>query len=157
MGPSNIHVAIDRPLKLVFDVYTQPDTWAWSDIRNFAWTGGKPWEVESRMQFEPKQSYGAVVDQVITHFEPYRRIDFISHFGGVTLLSQVEFKAARENITEIRTQLEFIGTFSRMAGLALGPMIEQGARAFLEDLKSYCERDGNSSPAAMKDVEESSG
>lgn len=156
MGRSNIRVTIDRPLKFVFDIYTQPETWAWSDVRNFVWAEGRPWEVESRMRFEPKQSYGAVVDQVITHFEPYRRIDFISHFGGVTLLSQVEFKAAGENLSEVRTQLEFIGTFSRMAGLALGPMIEQGARAFLKDLKTCCEREDNASPAPTKNVEESS-
>ncbi|HTS08698.1 MAG TPA: hypothetical protein VMP68_24230 [Candidatus Eisenbacteria bacterium] len=140
MGRSDICVTINRPLKFVFDVYTQPDTWAWSDIRKLAWTEGKPWEVDSRMRFEAKQSYGAVVDQVITHFEPYRRIDYISHFGGITLLSQIEFKAVSESVTEIRTQLEFIGTFSRMAGLAVGSLIEQGARKFYVDLKSYCER-----------------
>ena len=141
MGRSDIRVTIARPLQIVFDTYTQPDTWAWTDVRNFAWTDGKPWEVQSRMRFEPKQSYGAVVDQVITHFEPYQRIDFISHFGGVTLLSQIEFKGMAESVTVIRIQLEFIGTFSRMAGLALGPLIEQGTRSFIEDLKIYCERE----------------
>ena len=48
MGRSDIRVTIERPLKFVFDVYTQPDTWAWSDIRKLAWTEGKPWEVDSR-------------------------------------------------------------------------------------------------------------
>lgn len=141
MGRSDIRVTINRPLKFVFDTYTQPDTWAWSDIKTFAWTEGRPWEVESRMRFEPKQSYGAVVDQVITHFEPYRRVDYISHFGGITLLSQIEFKEMAESVTEIRTQLEFVGTFSRMAGLAVGSLIEQGARLFYVDLKNYCEAD----------------
>jgi len=141
MGRSDIRVTIARPLKFVFDTYTQPDTWAWSDIRNFVWTQGEPWVVESRMRFEPKESYGAVVDQVLTHFEPYRRVDYISHFGGITLLSQIEFKAVAENTTEIRSQLEFIGTFSRMASLAVGPAIENGARTFYQDLKRHCERD----------------
>lgn len=141
MGRSEIRVTINCPLKSVFDTYAQADTWAWSDIRSVEWTQGRPWEVESRMRFEPKQSYGAVVDQVITHFEPYRRVDYISHFGGITLLSQIEFKEMAESVTEIRTQLEFVGTFSRMAGLAVGSLIEQGARKFYVDLKSYCEAD----------------
>lgn len=152
MGRSDIRVTINRPLKFVFDTYIQPDTWAWSDIKKFAWTAGNPWEVESRMRFEPKESYGAVVDQVITHFEPYRRVDYISHFGGITLLSQIEFKAMAESVTEIRTQLEFVGTFSRMAGLAVGSLIEQGARKFYVDLKSYCETT-NSKPLIAKDAE----
>jgi len=142
MGRSDIRVTIARPLKFVFDTYTEPDTWGWSDVKNFVWTHGTPWQVESRMRFEPKDSYGAVVDQVLTHFEPYRRVDYISHFGGITLLSQIEFRALSEEVTEIRTQLEFIGTFSRMASLAVGPMIEKGARKFYEDLKGYCERHG---------------
>jgi hypothetical protein len=152
MGRSDIRVTIERPLKFVFDVYTQPATWAWSDIRKLAWTEGKPWEVDSRMRFEAKQSYGAVVDQVITHFEPYRRVDYITHFGGITLVSQIEFRAKAESVTEIRTQLEFIGTFSRVAGLAVGPLIEQGARKFYEDLKRYCERE-TQQPLTAEDAE----
>lgn len=147
MGRSEISVAINRPVKAVFDVYTQPDTWSWSDIRTLAWTQGKPWEVDSRMQFEPNQSYGAIVDQVITHFEAYRRVDFISHFGGITLLTEVHFRAVSENETEIYTRLEFVGTFSRMAGLAVGSAIEKGARKFYEDLKKECEK---RSPAEEK-------
>lgn len=140
MGRSEILMTINRPMKIVFDVYTQSDTWAWSDIRGLAWTQGKPWEVDSRMQLEPKQSYGAIVDQVITHFEPYRRVDFISHFGGITLLTEVHFRAVSENESEIHTRLEFIGTFSRMAGLAVGTTIEKGARSFYQQLKEECEK-----------------
>lgn len=140
MGRSEIRVTINRPVKTVFDVYREPDTWSWSDIRSLSWTQGKPWEVESRMHFEPDQSYGATVDQVITHFEPYRRVDFISHFGGITLLTEVHFRSVAENETEIHTRLEFIGTFSRMAGLAVGSLIEKGARKFYEDLKRECEK-----------------
>lgn len=140
MGRSEIRVRINCPVKTVFDVYTQADTWRWSDIRRIAWTQGKPWEVDSRMQFEPNQSFGAIVDQVITHFEPYRRVDFISHFGGVTLLSEIHFEAVSEEETEIFSQLEFIGAFSRVAGLAVGPSIENGARKFYADLKRECEK-----------------
>ena len=140
MGRSEIHVTINRPVKAVFDVYTQPDTWSWCDIRRIVWTRGEPWEVDSRMQFEPNQSYGATVDQVITHFDPYRRVDFISHFGGITLLTEVHFRGASETETEIYTRLEFVGTFSRMAGLAVGSAIEKGARKFYEDLKKECEK-----------------
>ncbi len=146
MGRSEVRVTIARPLNFVFDTYTQAETWAWSDIRNIVWTG-QPWVVESRMRFEPNDSYGVVVDQVLTHFEPCRRVDFISHFGGITLLSQIEFRALTECSTEIRSQLEFIGTFSRMVGLAVGPAIESGARKFYEDLRAYCESDGQETEA----------
>ena len=139
MGRYEIRVTINAPLKTVFDVYTQPDTWSWSDIRRLTWTRGKPWEVNSRMEFEPKEAFGATVDQVIMHFEPYRRVDFISHFGGVTLLSQIHFESLLEDVTEISSKLEFIGTFSRVAGMAIGTTIENGTRKFYELLKRACE------------------
>ena len=150
MGRSQVRVAIARPLHVVFCAYTQPETWAWSDMRNVAWTRGEPWVVESRMRFQPNDSFGVVVDQVLTHFEPNRRVDFISHFGGVTLLSQIEFRALTDASTEITSQLEFIGTFSRMAGLAVGPAIEHGTRKFYQQLKNYCEqsKDGKRQPPA---------
>src|SRR5579872_152446 len=149
MGRSEIRVTINRPVKAVFNLYTQPDTWSWSDIRNLCWTQGKPWEVESRMHFEPNQFYGATVDQVITHFEACRRVDFISHFGGITLLTEVHFRAVSENETEIYTRLEFIGTFSRVAGLAVGSRTEKRARRFYEDMKEECEK--RSPPDSMRD------
>jgi hypothetical protein len=68
-------------------------------------------------------------------------VDFISHFGGVTMVSQVVFSALDDDATEVRTHLEFVGSFSRMAGLALGPAIEYGARRFYEFLKQECERE----------------
>jgi hypothetical protein len=139
MGRSDIRVSINRPLKNVFETYTQPDTWAWSDLRSVEWTRGQPWEVESRLRIEPDNSFGVIIDQVLTHFEPYRRIDFISHFGGVTMMSQLTFRAAAPDVTEVRSQLEFVGSFSRVAGFALGPAIENGARKFYEDLKRACE------------------
>lgn len=144
MGRSDIRLTIQCPLKTVFDIYTQADTWSWSDIRKIHWTSGEPWKVDSRMRFEPKQSYGATVDQVVTHFEAYRRVDFISHFGGITLITQVHFKALSAEETEIASHLEFVGTFSRVAGFAVGPAIEQGARKFYEDLKRECERNASS-------------
>lgn len=139
MGRSEIRVTINRPLKSVFETYTQTDTWAWSDIRRVEWTQGKPWEVDSRMRIEPTNAFGVIIDQVLTHFEPYRRMDFISHFGGVTMMSQLNFRALSEEVTEIHTRLEFVGSFSRVAGFALGPAIESGARKFYEDLKLACE------------------
>jgi hypothetical protein len=141
MGRLEIHCTIHRSLKEVFDIYTQPDTWSWSDIRDVRWYGGKAWEVESRMQFKPNDSYGVTVDQVLTHFEPYRRIDFISHFGGVTMTSQLVFRALSDSVTELHGQLEFVGTFSRIAGFALGSAIESGARRFYEQLKRECEHE----------------
>jgi hypothetical protein len=140
MGRAQIHCTIHRSLKDVFDIYTQSDTWSWSDIREVRWYGGRAWEVESRMHFKPNDSYGVTVDQVLTHFEPYRRIDFISHFGGVTMTSQLVFRALSDSVTELHGQLEFVGTFSRIAGFALGSAIESGARRFYEQLKRECER-----------------
>jgi len=139
MGRSEILVSINRPLKIVFETYTQPDTWAWSDFRSVEWTRGQPWEVESRMRIEPDNSFGVLVDQVVTHFEPYARVDFISHFGGVTMMSQLTFRAVTEDVTQLRSELEFVGSFSRVAGFALGRAIEHGARKFYEDLKRACE------------------
>jgi hypothetical protein len=141
MGQSEIRTRINRNTKHVFETYAQPDPWLWSDIRSVRWTHGEPWEVESRLSIEPANSFGVIVDQVITHFEPYRRVDFISHFGGVTMVSQVVFSALDDDATEVRTHLEFVGSFSRMAGLALGPAIEYGARRFYEFLKQECERE----------------
>jgi hypothetical protein len=121
-----------------------PDPWRWSDIRSVRWTHGEPWEVESRLSIEPANSFGVIVDQVITHFEPYRRVDFISHFGGVTMISQIVFRALDDEVTEVRSNLEFAGSFSRVAGLALAPAIEHGARRFYEFLKQECERESPS-------------
>jgi hypothetical protein len=80
------------------------------------------------------------MDQVVTHFEPYRRIDFISHFAGITLLTQVHFRVLSDDQTEVHGKLEFIGTFSRMAGFAVGLALEQGTDKFYEDLKRACEQ-----------------
>lgn len=111
MGRSEIRVTIQSPLKSVFAMYTQADTWSWSDIRSVEWTMGKPWEVESRMRVEPDNAFGVIIDQVLTHFEPCRRVDFISHFGGVTMMSQLHFRALAEEVTEIHALLELWGPF----------------------------------------------
>ena len=140
MGRTEIRLTIRCPLSEVFAIYTALDTWRWTNIRSVRWTRGKPWEVDSRLEIEPDDSFGIVVDQVLTHFEPNRRVDFISHFGGITMQSQVHFRALAENLTEIQAQLEFVGTFSRVAGFAVGPAIEQGAQRFYDDLKRECER-----------------
>jgi hypothetical protein len=93
VGRSEIRTRINRNLKHVFETYAQPDPWRSSDLRSVRWTRGEPWEVESRMSIDPANSFGVIVDQVVTHFEPYRRVDFISHFGGVKMISQVVFSA----------------------------------------------------------------
>jgi len=139
MGRSEIRLTINRPLKDVFDIYTQDDTWKWSDLRSVRWTQGKPWEVESRMRIEPAGSFGVTIDQVLTHFETYKRIDWINHFGGVTMTAELRFRPLSESVTEILCDLEFVGSFSRVAGFALGPAIEYGARRFYSDLKRTCE------------------
>jgi hypothetical protein len=48
MAHTEIRVTINRPLSEVFAVYTRPDAFHWSGMRNVAWTKGKPWEVGSR-------------------------------------------------------------------------------------------------------------
>jgi hypothetical protein len=140
MARLEVRVTIDRPVQHVFSVYTQPDTWRWSDMRSVRWVRGKPWEAESRMRIEPNGSYGVVLDQVLSRIDPGKRVDLIAHFGGVTLVTQVYFRPLLESQTEIESHLEFVGTFSRIAGFALGPAIENGARRFYGQLKAECER-----------------
>lgn len=140
MGRFESRITIHRPLKTVFDVYTEPDTFRWADVGSVTWVRGKPWELESRMHIRTNDAFGVTMDQVVTHFESYRRIDFISHFAGITLLTQVHFKALSDDETEVHGKLEFIGTFSRMAGFAIGPALEQGTEKFYQDLKRACEQ-----------------
>jgi len=143
MGRSEVRVTIHCPLKTVFDRYTEADAFRWADIRVATWTHGKPWEVGSRMEIRLNDDFGVIVDQVVTHFETNRRVDFISHFGGMTMLSQVRFKSVADDQTEIHSQMEFVGKFSRVAGFAIGPAIEQGTKKFFEDLKRACEKEAN--------------
>jgi len=141
MGVLETRIAIDRPLAAVFAVYIQPDTWQWcSYIRSARWECGKPWEEESRLMIEIDQPVAGTVDQVLTHFDPLSRVDFISHFGGITLITRVRFRAVSERETEISAHIEFVGTFSRMAGFAIGPAIEGSSRQFFAELKKECER-----------------
>ena len=104
MDRSEIRVTINAPLKKVFDVYTQPDTRSWADTRRLTWTRGKRWELESRMKIAPKESFGATADQVTMHFEPHRRVDIISHFGGITLFSENHFSALWDEVASRETQ-----------------------------------------------------
>ncbi len=144
MGRFESRIAIHCPLQVVFDTYTQPDTFRWADVHSVTWVHGKPWELESRMHIKTNDAFRVTMDQVVTHFEPYRRIDFISHFAGITLLTQVHFRALSENESEVHGRLEFVGTFSRMAGFAIGPALEQGTEKFYKDLKRACEQQGQS-------------
>ena len=142
MARFQIRVTIDRPLPEVFATYTQPDTFGWTDLRSVRWVSGIPWEVGSRLRMEPDNSYGTVVDQTLTDFEPHRFVGFISHFGGITMQSQVHFRALSDHQTEIETQVEFVGRVSRVAGLPIKSVIQQGTRHFYEDLKRECEQTG---------------
>lgn len=99
---------------------------------------GRPWEEESRLSIEIDGN--STVDQVLMHFESNRRVEFISHFAGVTLETRVIFRAASERETEIDVQLEFVGVFSRIAGFAIDKAIQESTRKFFEDLKRECER-----------------
>ena len=140
MGRSELRIIIARPLAEVFAIYTQSPTFSWSGLRRIRWSQGEPWQVESRMRIELENAFGVVVDQVVTHFEPNRRIDYISHFGGITMQSQVRFKALSDNLTELETESEFVGSFSRLAGFAVGPAIEFGVRKFYLDFQRECEQ-----------------
>jgi hypothetical protein len=139
MGSSQIRVTVNRPLATVFTVYTQPETWGWcSYIRSARWARGRPWEEQSRLHIEIDDK--TEVDQVLMHFEPERRVEFISHFTGVTLETRVTFRAASERETGIEVDLEFVGVFSRIAGFAIDKAIQESTRKFFEDLKRECER-----------------
>jgi len=150
MGRSEIRITIARPLAEVFSVYAQPEPWKWSSIRNVRWARGNPWEVGSRLEMEPENAFGIVVDQVLTHFEANRRVEYISHFGGITMQSQVLFNPLSERSAEIECKLEFVGTFARVAGFAVESTIEAGARQFYQELKVECERQPLSQEAASQ-------
>lgn len=140
MAHTEIRVTINRPLSEVFAVYTRPDAFHWSDMRNVAWTKGQPWQVGSRLRIEIQDVFAVTVDQVLTDFKPDSLVCFISHFGGVTMQSRVQFRALSDRVTEVHTDLEFVGTFSRMAGVPLRANIERGARRVYEALKHECEQ-----------------
>ncbi len=140
MRSFEIRVTIDRPLTTVFAVYTQLDTWRWcSYLRAVRWVRGRPWEEESRLRIEI-DGPGGTVDQVLIRFEPCRRVDFLSHFSGVTLESRVNFRPLSDDQTEIVAQLEFVGVFSRIAGFAIDKAIERSTRLFFADLKRASEQ-----------------
>lgn len=140
MARSEIRITVDRSLPEVFDTYTQFDTWGRSCVGSVRWTQGTPWEVGSRLQIEPEHSYGIVVDQVLTDFEPYRLVAFISHFAGVTLQTEAHFRALTDHQTEIVVEVEFVGTLSRIVQLPLRPAIERGTQQVFDALKRECER-----------------
>jgi hypothetical protein len=150
MERSEISVSINRPLSQVFAIYTQADLWSWTDFRSARWTDGQPWQLGSRVQVEPTDAYGIVVDQVLTHFEVDRLVGFISHFGGITMQSQTHFRPLSEAVTEVVSQSEFLGSFSRIASFPLRSAIEFGARRFLDDLKRECEKDDATMPRAIE-------
>jgi hypothetical protein len=141
MASFQVRVSILCPLATVFAIYTQPDPWSWcSYLHNVRWVVGRPWEVDSRMAMEIDDPVEIAIDQVLTRFEPLSRVDFISHFSGVTLIARMTFRAVSEVETEISGHVEFVGTFSRVTGFAIAPALEQSTRQFLDELKRECER-----------------
>ncbi len=155
MDHSEIRVVIARPLAEVFATYTLPEPWGWTTLSNIHWTEGQPWELGSRLHVEPDAAYGVVCDQVLTQFKPNSQVGFISHFGGLTMQSEVSFRALSDGSTEVHCRLAFIGTFSRIAGFPFKSAIESGAKQFYEEFKRVCERTGasQSSPRAAKTAE----
>jgi len=142
MGCFEIRVTINRAVATVFEVYTDTEKWCrYTDISSVRWVRGNPWVVESRMRIETARGVGPAVDQVLTHFEPNSRVEYISHFLGITMQSRVSFHAVSERQTEIYGQMEFVGTGSRIVAFAIGPAIEHSTRQFFADLKQDCERD----------------
>jgi hypothetical protein len=141
MGLLQFRVTIDRPLAGVFAVYVQPATFRWcSFIRSTRWDNSEPWKEESRLLIEIGDPLPGVVDQVLTRFEPDSRVDFISHFSGITMMTRVSFRAVSEDQTEISVSLEFVGTLSRVVGFAIEPAIDENTRRFFDDLKRACEK-----------------
>jgi hypothetical protein len=141
MGAFEVRVSILRPLATVFAVYTDPNTFRWcSYIRSARWIRGQPWQEESRLEIETDDAIRVVVDQVLTGFEPRARVDFISHFSGITLITRMTFRAVSDQETEINGKMEFVGTFSRIAGFAVESAIERRTRQFFDDLKRECEQ-----------------
>ena len=141
MGRFQILVTVDRPLAAVFAVYTDTDKWRWcSYILDARWVRGEPWVEESRIRIHTDGAIGSTVDQVLTAYEPNRRVDYISHFSGITLETRVTFRPLSDQQTEIRGEMEFVGTLSRIVGFAIEPAIERSTLQFFEDLKRECER-----------------
>jgi hypothetical protein len=141
MGLLQFRIMIDRPLAAVFAVYAQPATFRWcSYIRGTRWDNSEPWKVESRLLIELGDPLPGVVDQVVTCFEANSRVDFISHFSGITMMTRVSFRAVSDDQTEISVSLEFVGTLSRVVGFAIEPAIEENTRRFFDDLRRACEK-----------------
>ena len=140
MHSVEIRVVANCPVETVFATYTQPEAFGWcSYIRKATWARGKPWEVNSRLLIQAENPSGGKIDQVLMHFEPERRVDFISHYAGITLQSRIMFLAMSDRQSEIHAHLEFVGVFSRMAGLAMEKLVERKTRQLLEELARTAE------------------
>ena len=81
---------------------------------------GKP------LRIEIQDVVAVTVDQILTDFKPGSLVCFISDFGGVTMQSRVQFRALSDRVTEVNTDLESVGTFSRMAGCRCAPISNEG-------------------------------
>ena len=140
MGHFDFRALVNCPLQTVFAVYTDTDAWyRCTSVREVKWVG-RPWEQGSRMRVTSQTMISQTMDQVLLHFEPERRLTYLSHFFGITLETRLSFRAIPGGKTQIQVRGEFIGVASRSFGFAFGPAIEGGSRDFIENLNRECER-----------------
>jgi hypothetical protein len=140
MGHFDFRSFLSCPLSTVFSVYTDTDAWCrCTNVKKVQWLG-KPWVQGARMRVTSEAMITQTMDQVLLRYEPERRLTYLSHFFGVTLETRLSFRAISDFETEIHVRAEFVGVASRTFGFALGPAIEQGTRAFIENLNKECER-----------------
>jgi Polyketide cyclase / dehydrase and lipid transport len=141
MGCFEIRATVNCPVATVFSVYTDTDAWRrCTVVTDVQWVMGKPWDEGSRMRVRSGGVVPTSSDQVVLHFEPNRRVAYMSHFFGITLETRLTFRAISDHATEIHMRGEFVGAASRTFGFALGPAIERGTLAFVEALNRECER-----------------
>ena len=140
MGHFDFRFLLNCPLPTVFAVYTDIETWVrCTSVKEVQWIG-RPWEQGSRMRVTSETMIRQTMDQLLLHFEPQRRIAYLSHFFGITLETRLGFRAVSDVKTELQVRAEFIGVASQTFGFALGPAIQHGTREFIENLNKECER-----------------
>ena len=148
MQSFEFQIVLNAPLKTVFAIYVDTDRWRnrnlFGDIR---WVQGTPWEEGSRLRIETRSPIPSTIDQVVQHFEPHRKVVYLSHVFGITCETQVRFTPVSEKETAIHVGMHLVGATSRALGFALEPAITKATKGFFEELKRDCEwaaREGSS-------------
>ena len=142
-------IVLNCPLEKVFGIYLDTDRWRnrnlFGDIR---WVQGAPWEEGSRLRIETRVPIRSTVDQVLQHFEPNRKVVYLSHVFGVTCETRVAFASVSADQTAIDVGMQLIGITSRSLGFALEPAILKATKGFFEELRKECETNshGTSQP-----------